>query len=121
MTIAESYAEVFRELERQIEEYDSELSALAASIDEEESIIGDYQEDLRRRAAELEMLEDSPSQYNQRVGSYNAVVNEYNSVVESYKRLIAQYNDLVNKRNTISAEQRTLYDAIDARVETKEE
>lgn len=121
VTIAENYAEVFRDLERQIEEYDSELSVLAESIDEEESIIRDYQEELRNRAAELEMLEDNPSQYNQRVGSYNAVVNVYNATVESYKLLINQYNDLVNKRNDISAEQRTLYDAIDARVETKEE
>lgn len=121
VSIAQSYSDVFRSLEKQIESYDSTLQRLSQEISDLENSITSRRVQLDNLAAQLDKLRESPNLYNQKVGEYNSLVRSYNTTVEEYKETINEYNEIVKKRNEISAEQRTLYDAIDARAEEVEE
>lgn len=115
--IAEQYADVFRSLERQIETYDKQLRTLTSDIDDLEKEIGAYKSQLSAQSQELDSLRDDPQAFNSKVGAYNNTVRAYNTTVEEYKNKISSYNGIVKKRNDISAQQTSLYDAIDANSE----
>lgn len=120
VALSEHYEAEFTSREKQVNDFDEQLTSLKLEID------GLNQDlDLQHKAlvSEKERLDGilrsgDVKEYNQLVSGYNAQVNDYNLSVKNAEKLIANYNQTVKKRNDIALEVKDLAQSIDSRPQT---
>jgi ACT domain-containing protein len=116
VAFSEMYEKTFVSLTTQVEEYDSQLSAIKAEIDSNQVEIEGMDSEIEQQKQQLDawVESDRTAEYNNAVPGYNARVNAYNALINRTRNLIAQYNDIVSKRNDIATTEKELVEAINS-------
>lgn len=112
---SEQYESEFTSRQKQVEEYDKQLSALKSEIETNEAKLEQQAATLSNERSNLENSRSDAQVYNSQVDSFNAKVASYNNLVSQSKVLIDKYNALVVKRNALAVEVNDLAKAIDTR------
>lgn len=115
VTLAEAYSAEFVKREKQIEDYDKNLTVLNGDITLRQAGLSLKSEALKQERRLLESQRNNPAAFNQAVDGYNENVVVYNNEVNALKVLIDEYNKLIVLRNSIAIEERELVEAIDTR------
>lgn len=115
---ADQYEGEFNRRINLINNYESNLAALKARINDEESDLSTQLDSVEADRATLDSLraQNRYSEYNASVPPFNAEVDDYNRAVAELRADIARYNQLVVLHNSLAAELRSLYDSLDTNV-----
>lgn len=117
---AQSYEAEFTSRLNEISANNARLASLKAQIDNEGASLDAQLAQINSDRAELDNLKASGNyqQYNAKVGGFNAEVGAYNNGVARLKSDIDVYNQLVNSQNDVIVQLRSLYGALDTRLQT---
>lgn len=115
VSLAESYASSFSELEDKIKAYDAQLTAMNGEITRRQAELQESGAELESERNRINGLKNDVSAYNQAVVSFNQKVSAYNTAADEVKSLIEKYNAIITERNAIAVEERDLVQAIDTR------
>ncbi len=109
---ADSYQSAFTTRQKQVAQYDTELTQL-------ESQIAQNSAELDRQAAALsaERTRVQASNNQEQIDAYNQRVAQYNALLERTNQLVETYNQLVERRNNIALEQKQLQRSIDSSIQ----
>lgn len=116
VSYAKQYEEAFESLNRQIDEYDQDLTRLKDAKDAQEQQAATLQQLIKDNRSELDQLSASSQidAYNSLVPTYNQQIQRYNQIVEEIKRLVREYNGIVEQRNSVAASQNDLVNQLDS-------
>jgi hypothetical protein len=117
VAIAESYEQVFVELQEQIAGLEAEIAGLRERITTAEASLASQRQALDAEAGRLEDLREAGQfeQYNAGVPGYNTQVNSYNAAVEDYQAMVSRHNRLVREHNLLALEQNELVHSLDSK------
>lgn len=111
-----SYEQAFTSRQKQVKQYDMQLSTWKKQIDELQSGLTSQQSALETQRSSLNSQRSSGNYetYNNSVDRYNTAVVAFNRDLASLKQLIVEYNALVQKRNSIAFEEEQLMQSLHA-------
>jgi len=115
--IAESYEQVFIDLQEEIASMADEIADLKNQIEVREAKLSIQRRELDDEAERLRKLREAGEfeRYNAGVPGYNAQVNAYNAGVETYQSLVERHNALVKEHNELALEQNELIHSLDSK------
>lgn len=115
--IAESYEQVFTDLQTEIEDLSQEIDELKTKITSAEATLSAQRAQLDAEAKRLQNLREAGEfeTYNAGVPGYNAQVNAYNAGVGEYEVLVVRHNKLVKQHNELALEQNDLVHSLDSK------
>jgi hypothetical protein len=115
VALAERYVGEFEVREKQIQNFDSQLSQLNGQITRGDIELQQEANALQDELRLVEQLGPSDASYARAVTLYNEKVRSYNARISEVSALVDQYNAIVEERNKIAVEERQLVEAIDTR------
>lgn len=103
----ERYADVFRQLERRVEQLHGELGGLKSQLDSLERGIASTEGELSALDTQMSHLRarGEISAHNALVPRQNALADEHNGLVVRFNQLVEVYNRKVNEVNALAFEQ----------------
>jgi Skp family chaperone for outer membrane proteins len=115
--LSERYEQVFIERKNTIRAYDEDLKKRKAEIDALQSQLITEEQDIiaTRNQLNTYRANNDIATYNKLIPSYNKKVATYNNDIKILESLVATYNDIVQKRNDVAEEEAALVEAIDSR------
>jgi hypothetical protein len=108
---AKQNGQIFSRIAGKANAIDKKLKIMKPIIDREEKAVKIATRIIERQRIQLEKIHN-PEVYNSRLHKFNQGVNEYNQKVQMLKSLIVDYNKLVNNYNDLSAEEKSLSNAL---------
>lgn len=120
VVLAENYEKVFIDIQNQVQQYDATLSLRKSEIDKREKALETRASQLQQQRASLDaqLAAKDYRGYNNSVPNYNYAVSSFNTELSAVKKLIADYNAIVEQRNKLAADQETLAQSLDSRLDT---
>jgi hypothetical protein len=111
---AQKYERAFAQIIEKANAIDKRLKTMRTKLDSKESAIKDESKKIERQRAQLQKFADNGNidAYNSRLTSFNQRVANYNQQLQSLKEMIANYNELVKTYNDLSAEEKSLNEAL---------
>jgi hypothetical protein len=118
-TFSANYEGEFRTRESQAKNLEAQLQKLKSTVDTEEAALKAEYNDINSRRAQLDSQRQTDvNAYNASVDSFNDQVADYNAKIAAYKADVARYNRLVKQYNDVAGDLRSLYDSINANLQT---
>jgi hypothetical protein len=120
--LAESYEQVFTELQDKLSQLEEEITNLRSRITSTEQQLEADQQALDKESARLNSLRQNGQieQYNSGVAGYNQMVERYNVLIAEYKAVVGEHNELVEDFNAIALEQNQLVQSINSKYQAIE-
>jgi hypothetical protein len=111
-SFAADYQSAFTSRQKQVDQYDAELSRIEKQIAQNTVELDRQAVALtsERRAVEASGDQEAVDAYNQRVAAYNSLLSQTNVLVD-------QFNQIVERRNGIALEQKQLQRSIDSSIQ----
>lgn len=118
--LSAGYEAEFTSRESVVKNLEDQLQTLQDKIKSEESSLKAEYSQINAQRAQLDSYRSSgqTGAYNSAVDQFNALVDDYNAKVRSYQADVARYNQLVNQYNQTAGDLRSLYNSINANVQT---
>lgn len=119
VTLAEQYEKELLDRPNQIQRYDADLSLRKSEIERREKDLEAKSAGIQAQRARLDALlaAKNVAAYNASIASYNASVNSFNNELGAIKELINTYNAILDERNKLAADQETLAQSLDSRID----
>jgi hypothetical protein len=110
------YYSYFEQIEQKVAEYDVLIADQTTSIKELEAVISTSSNQLNAWYDQLQGINE-PTRYNNIVSLYNNLLLTHNSNIKQYNQIISEANANITSRNQIAAEEMSLFQSIDTRVQ----
>ena len=113
----QSYAAVFQDLKRRVDELHAELAGLKARLDSLDSRIAQKRAELDGLNSRLEQLRARGDlrTYNSLIPEQNALVDEYTGLIDQFNEVVALHNQKVDEVNGLALEQDELTTSLGAK------
>ena len=110
------YQAAFDERTKQLDDYDTQITALKKQIEDGKASIQSQEKTLQTQRAQMNQLlaANRASDYNALVPGFNAQVAAYKQTIISTNNLIDRYNNLIDARNQIAVQEQQLQSALDS-------